>query len=72
MKRYDRATFLTIEWFKEERLPRGETIRFGLRTNGVGIAGIGPVVSESIRNKVADVDAEIRAGSLVVPSRNPR
>jgi basic membrane lipoprotein Med (substrate-binding protein (PBP1-ABC) superfamily)/DNA-binding SARP family transcriptional activator len=72
VKRYDRATFLTIKWFKEGRLPRGETIRFGLTTNGVGIAGISPAVSESIRNKVADVAAEIRAGSLVVPSRNPR
>ena len=72
VKRYDRATFLTIKWFKEGRLPRGETIRFGLTTNGVGIAGISPVVSESIRNKVADVAVEIRAGSLVVPSRNPR
>lgn len=72
VKRYDRATFLTVKWFKEGRLPRGETIRFGLRTNGVGIDGISPVVSESIRNKVADVAVEIRAGSLVVPSRNPR
>jgi basic membrane protein A and related proteins len=66
VKRYDRATFLTVKWFKEGRLPRGETIRFGLTTNGVGIAGISPAVSASIRSKVADVAAEIRAGSLVV------
>jgi basic membrane lipoprotein Med (substrate-binding protein (PBP1-ABC) superfamily)/DNA-binding SARP family transcriptional activator len=66
VKRFDRATFLLVKWFEEGRLPRGETIRFGLTTNGVGIAGISPMVSESIRNKVADVAAEIRAGSLVV------
>ncbi len=68
VKRYDRATFLVAKWFAEARLPRGKTIDFNLQANGVGIVGINPAVSPSIRRKLADVAAQIRAGSIVVPS----
>jgi basic membrane protein A and related proteins len=68
IKRFDRATMLAVRWFAQGRLPRGKTVVFDLRTNGVGIDGISPTVPKAIRERVADLSARIRAGTVTVPS----
>lgn len=68
VKRFDRASELVVKWFAQGRLAKGRTVVFDLRNNGVGLTGIAPSVPPSVRARVAEAAASIRAGDLEVPS----
>lgn len=69
IKRLDRAVLLAVEWFVQGRLTGGTDIVLDLEANAVGLVGISAAVPASIRRNLAEVDARIRAGEIVVPTR---
>jgi DNA-binding SARP family transcriptional activator/basic membrane lipoprotein Med (substrate-binding protein (PBP1-ABC) superfamily) len=60
-KRFDRLTELSVSWYLEGRLPAGEDIELGLADDAVALVSISPQVPLSIRRKVAQEAALLRA-----------
>jgi basic membrane protein A len=60
VKRYDRAVILAVRWFLHGTLPRGDVV-LGLDDEAVGIADISPEVPGVVREKLAHVEAKLRA-----------
>lgn len=60
-KRYDRLTEVSVRWYLEGRLPRGEDVDLGLVDDAVALVGISPEVPRDIRSKVAREAARLRA-----------
>jgi hypothetical protein len=51
---------LSVGWYLEGSLPRGEDVELGLADDAVGLAGISPEVPPSIRKKVEREAARLR------------
>jgi basic membrane lipoprotein Med (substrate-binding protein (PBP1-ABC) superfamily)/DNA-binding SARP family transcriptional activator len=60
-KRFDRVVELSVSWYLEGRLPRGEDVELGLADDAVAIVGISPEVPPEIRSRVAQEAARLRA-----------
>jgi DNA-binding SARP family transcriptional activator/basic membrane lipoprotein Med (substrate-binding protein (PBP1-ABC) superfamily) len=59
--RYDRLVELSVSWYLEGRLPAGGDVELGLVDDAVALVGINPDVPASIRAKVAQEAARLRA-----------
>jgi basic membrane lipoprotein Med (substrate-binding protein (PBP1-ABC) superfamily)/DNA-binding SARP family transcriptional activator len=68
-KRFDRLVELSVSWYLEGRLPRGEDVPLGLADDAVALVGISPEVPPEIRSKVAQEAARLRAEESVRGSR---
>jgi basic membrane lipoprotein Med (substrate-binding protein (PBP1-ABC) superfamily)/DNA-binding SARP family transcriptional activator len=60
IKRWDRLVELSVGWYLDGSLPRGEDVELGLEDDAVGLAGISPEVPASIRQKVEREAARLR------------
>jgi basic membrane lipoprotein Med (substrate-binding protein (PBP1-ABC) superfamily)/DNA-binding SARP family transcriptional activator len=60
IKRWDRLVELSVGWYLDGSLPRGEDIELGLEDDAVGLAGISPEVPASIRKQVEREAARLR------------
>jgi basic membrane lipoprotein Med (substrate-binding protein (PBP1-ABC) superfamily) len=60
-QRYDRLVELSVSWFLEGRLPPGGDVELGLVDDAVALLGVNPDVPPSIRAKVAQEAARLRA-----------
>jgi basic membrane lipoprotein Med (substrate-binding protein (PBP1-ABC) superfamily)/DNA-binding SARP family transcriptional activator len=67
-KRLDRGVLVAVEWFAQGRLAGGEDVVLDLNASGVALSGISAAIPESVRRELAQVDAAIRAGEIVVPT----
>ncbi|KUO51612.1 MAG: hypothetical protein APF76_13275 [Desulfitibacter sp. BRH_c19] len=66
MKQIDKSAYDMIKAEKEGNFPGGETLMFSAQNDGVGIPSENPNLSEEVEAKVAEVFAQLKAGSLVV------
>jgi basic membrane lipoprotein Med (substrate-binding protein (PBP1-ABC) superfamily) len=60
-QRYDRLVDLSVSWYLEGRLPPGRDVELGLVDDAVALVGINPDVPPSIRSKVEQEAARLRA-----------
>ena len=60
IKRWDRLVELSVGWYLEGSLPRGEDVELGLADDAVGLAGISPEVPAGVRKKVEREAARLR------------
>jgi basic membrane lipoprotein Med (substrate-binding protein (PBP1-ABC) superfamily)/DNA-binding SARP family transcriptional activator len=60
IKRWDRLVELSVGWYLDGSLPRGEDVELGLEDDAVGLAGISPEVPANIRQKVEREAARLR------------
>jgi basic membrane lipoprotein Med (substrate-binding protein (PBP1-ABC) superfamily)/DNA-binding SARP family transcriptional activator len=60
IKRWDRLVELSVGWYLEGSLPRGEDVELGLGDDAVGLAGISPEVPADVRKKVEREAARLR------------
>jgi basic membrane lipoprotein Med (substrate-binding protein (PBP1-ABC) superfamily)/DNA-binding SARP family transcriptional activator len=60
VKRFDRAVVAAVRWYLEGTLPPGKDVTFALAEDGVALAGIDPRVPESVRRRIAEVEAQLR------------
>ena len=60
IKRWDRLVELSVGWYLDGSLPRGEDVQLGLADDAVGLAGISPEVPASIRKRVEREAARLR------------
>ena len=66
MKQIDKSAYDMIKFETEGSFPGGETLMFSAKNDGIGIPDENPNLSEDVQNKVAEVFAQIKAGTLVV------
>ncbi len=60
IKRWDRLVELSVGWYLDGSLPRGEDVELGLADDAVGLAGISPEVPANIRKQVEQEAARLR------------
>jgi basic membrane lipoprotein Med (substrate-binding protein (PBP1-ABC) superfamily)/DNA-binding SARP family transcriptional activator len=60
VKRWDRLVELSVGWYLDGSLPRGEDVELGLGDDAVGLAGISPEVPTGVRKKVEREAARLR------------
>jgi basic membrane lipoprotein Med (substrate-binding protein (PBP1-ABC) superfamily)/DNA-binding SARP family transcriptional activator len=68
IKHWDRLVELSVGWYLDGSLPRGEDVELGLEDDAVGLAGISPEVPASIRKKVEVEAARLRSSEATRPS----
>lgn len=68
MKRVDVAAYDVAKMTLEGNFPGGQVLAFTLENGGVGLPAKNPNLTDDIITKVAEFEAKVKAGEIVVPT----